>query len=203
MATLFSKSHERAKRKQSEVESALSNEDEQLLATTSTTTTTTIAHKELQEYTPASRWANFRDLGLADPLVDTCTALGFKRPSPVQRTIIPFLLKEESAHVLALAETGSGKTAAFVLPILHRLSSDPYGIYAVIVSPTRELAKQIHQQVLALGASYNVDAALVVGGLDMVRQSCALDRKPHFVVATPGRLAELLRGPNPPQLILI
>jgi len=148
-----------------------------------------------------SPWASFQDLGLAEPLVATCKALGFKRPTPVQRHIIPFLLREESAHVLALASTGSGKTAAFVLPILHRLSADPYGIYAVIVSPTRELAKQIHQQVLALGNSYNVESTLVVGGMDMTRQSSALEhRKPHFVVATPGRLAELLRGPSPPQL---
>ncbi|OEU15344.1 DEAD-domain-containing protein [Fragilariopsis cylindrus CCMP1102] len=144
---------------------------------------------------------NFNDLGLAEPLVETCRALGFKRPTPVQRNIIPYLLQEESAHVLALASTGSGKTAAFVLPILHRLSADPYGIYAVIVSPTRELAKQIHQQVLALGSSYNVESTLVVGGMDMTKQSTTLEhRKPHFVVATPGRLAELLRGPSPPKL---
>lgn len=148
-----------------------------------------------------SPWAGFEDLGLTDPLVETCRALGFTRPTPVQRHIIPFLLREESAHVLALASTGSGKTAAFVLPILNRLSADPYGIYAVIVSPTRELAKQIHQQVIALGSSYNVESTLVVGGMDMTKQSSALEhRKPHFVVATPGRLAELLRGPSPPQL---
>mmetsp|Transcript_29833 Transcript_29833/g.55969 ORF Transcript_29833/g.55969 Transcript_29833/m.55969 type:complete len:620 (+) Transcript_29833:94-1953(+) len=147
-----------------------------------------------------SPWAGFQDLGLAEPLVETCKALGFQRPTPVQRSIIPFLLREESSHILALAETGSGKTAAFVLPLLHHLSKDPYGIFAVILSPTRELAKQIHQQVLALGSSYNVESTLVVGGVDMVRQSCALDGKPHFVVATPGRLAELLRGPSPPQL---
>ncbi|VEU34227.1 unnamed protein product [Pseudo-nitzschia multistriata] len=148
-----------------------------------------------------SPWAGFEDLGLTDPLVETCKALGFKRPTPVQRHIIPFLLRNESAHVLALASTGSGKTAAFVLPILNRLSADPYGIYAVIVSPTRELAKQIHQQVLALGSSYNIESTLVVGGMDMTKQSSALEhRKPHFVVATPGRLAELLRGPSPPKL---
>lgn len=147
-----------------------------------------------------SPWATFEDLGLAEPLVETCRALGFKSPSPVQRQIIPFLLREQSSHVLALAETGSGKTAAFALPLLHHLAKDPYGIYGVIVSPTRELAKQIHQQLLALGSSYNVESALVVGGMDMVQQSCALDRKPHFIVATPGRLAELLRGPSPPHL---
>jgi superfamily II DNA/RNA helicase len=156
--------------------------------------------QQQQQDIQLSPWAGFDELGLAEPLVETCKALGFQRPSPVQRTIIPFLLREDSSHVLALAETGSGKTAAFVLPLLHRLSVDPYGIFAVIVSPTRELAKQIHQQVLALGSSYNVESTLVVGGMDMVKQSCALDRKPHFVVATPGRLAELLRGPSPPNL---
>lgn len=149
------------------------------------------------EITP---WSTFQDLGLASPLVDTCRDLGFTRPTPVQRTIIPFLLQQESSHVLALAATGSGKTAAFCLPILHRLAEDPYGIYAVILTPTRELAKQIHQQVLALGAAYRVQSALVVGGLDAVRQSCDLDQRPHFCVATPGRLAELLRGPRPPRL---
>ena len=129
-------------------------------------------------------WASFNDLGLADPLVATCKSLGFTKPTPVQRTIIPFLLQEEESHVLALAATGSGKTASFVLPILHRLALDPYGIYAVIVTPTRELAKQIHQQVLALGSCYRAQSVLVIGGLDMVRQSCELDSKPHFVVAT-------------------
>ena len=83
---------------------------------------------------------------------------------------------------------------------MHRLSQDPYGIYAVILTPTRELAKQIHQQVLALGSAYNVQSALVVGGLDSVKQSCALDQRPHFCVATPGRLAQLLQGPKPPNL---
>eukprot|EP00934_Nitzschia_sp_Nitz4_P004496 Nitzschia sp. Nitz4//scaffold70_size99833//69431//72788//NITZ4_004603-RA/size99833-processed-gene-0.120-mRNA-1//-1//CDS//3329557159//4486//frame0 len=193
MSSLFSKSHRRAKRKQNPTDS------DQATATTVEKSNNPKVSKTFEEQ-PLSPWASFADLGLAEPLVDTCRALGFKRPTPVQRTIIPFLLRESSAHVLALAATGSGKTAAFALPILHRLSSDPYGIYAVIVSPTRELAKQIHQQILALGSSYNVESALVVGGMDMVRQSCQLDKKPHFVVATPGRLAELLRGPSPPRL---
>ena len=159
-----------------------------------------IAEKKSAFHSTLSPWCTFEDLGLASPLVDTCKNLGFSRPTPVQRTIIPFLLKEESSHVLALAATGSGKTASFVLPILHRLAADPYGIYAVILTPTRELAKQIHQQVLALGAAYRVQSALVVGGLDAVRQACDLDQRPHFCVATPGRLAELLRGPRPPRL---
>ena len=155
---------------------------------------------QLVESEPLPSWASLEDLGLAEPLVTTCRQLGFKKPTAVQRTVIPFLLQNAHAHCLALAQTGSGKTAAFLLPILHRLAPDPYGIYAVILTPTRELAKQIHQQVLALGSAYNVQSALVVGGLDSVRQSLALDQRPHFCVATPGRLAELLKGPKPPVL---
>lgn len=201
MSTLFGKSNRKqAKRKQEDLSSEVEQEQEKsILQDKSGDRDEKAEQKQLEEIT-VSPWANFNDLGLASQLVETCHSLGFKRPSPVQRTIIPFLLREESSHVLALAATGSGKTAAFCLPILHRLAADPYGIYAVIVSPTRELAKQIHQQVLALGSSYNVKSALVVGGMDMVRQSCELDNKPHFVVATPGRLAEILRGPNPPRL---
>eukprot|EP00521_Asterionellopsis_glacialis_P009388 CAMPEP_0195286482 /NCGR_PEP_ID=MMETSP0707-20130614/3925_1 /TAXON_ID=33640 /ORGANISM="Asterionellopsis glacialis, Strain CCMP134" /LENGTH=579 /DNA_ID=CAMNT_0040346127 /DNA_START=18 /DNA_END=1757 /DNA_ORIENTATION=+ len=195
MSTLFGKS--KRKRKQTIEDTLPSNEEKETQqnkqSPTPTTTTTTVT-------TSAPAWATFEDLGLSSPLVATCKGLGFSKPTPVQRTIIPFLLQEESSHVLALASTGSGKTAAFVLPILHRLSADPYGIYAVVLTPTRELAKQIHQQVLALGSAYRIQSALVVGGLDSVRQSCELDKRPHFVVATPGRLAELLRGPNPPRL---
>ena len=192
MSTLFGKSKKRNKRK-------LVSEGN--ISETKVPSETTPEVPITEFHRPkVDPWATFADLGLAEPLVNTCRALGFKRPSPVQREIIPFLLQQNSAHVLALAATGSGKTAAFALPILNRLSLDPYGIYAVIISPTRELAKQIHQQVLALGSSYNVESALVVGGMDMVKQSCDLAKKPHFVVATPGRLGEILRGPSPPRL---
>ena len=198
MSTLFSK---KARSQRNKAASKRSHEE---ITNTSVNNNETLAkpnEKQAEcDIEPLSPWATFEDLGLAEPLVDTCAALGFKSPTPVQRQIIPFLLKEESSHVLALAATGSGKTAAFALPLLHHLAKDPYGIYGVIVSPTRELAKQIHQQILALGSSYNVESSLVVGGMDMVQQACNLDRKPHFVVATPGRLAELLRGPSPPQL---
>ena len=144
--------------------------------------------------------ATFADLQLCAPLVRTCAALGYKRPTSVQRTVIPAILSSQRQHVLALSATGSGKTAAFALPMLHTLASDPYGIYGIVLTPTRELAKQIDEQFQALGSSLRVRTALVVGGMDMVKQSCELARKPHFCIATPGRLAALLRGPNPPNL---
>ena len=151
--------------------------------------------------TASSSWDTFEDLGLAEPLRKTCRSMGFHRPTPVQRCMLPFLLHNDNQHVLCLASTGSGKTAAFVLPILQKLQADPYGIYCAILTPTRELAKQIHQQVLAFGANaYRVQSVLCIGGLDLVHQACQLDSRPHFCVATPGRLAELLRGPNPPNL---
>jgi ATP-dependent RNA helicase DDX49/DBP8 len=194
MSTLFGKAKsKRAKTEHSPSSETLQNVSEPIAVAVE-------EKKPRQQHATVSPWSTFEQLGLAAPLVATCRNLGFSRPTPVQRTIIPFLLQEDSSHVLALAATGSGKTAAFVLPILHRLVADPYGIYAVILTPTRELAKQIHQQVLALGAAYRVQSALVVGGLDAVRQSCDLDQRPHFCVATPGRLAELLRGPRPPRL---
>lgn len=196
MSTLFGKSKRSKTTPSSTAAPPRKNDSEE-----TTEFSNDVVEKRQAISTTLSSWSTFEDLGLASPLVDTCRNLGFSRPTPVQRTIIPFLLKEESSHVLALAATGSGKTAAFVLPILHRLAADPYGIYAVILTPTRELAKQIHQQVLALGAAYRVQSTLVVGGLDAVRQACELqERCPHFCVATPGRLAELLRGPQPPRL---
>ena len=195
MATLFGKS------KSARVHSGLSRSPVEPTKDESESAMPAMAEKKPPQQPPTAvtPWSTFDELGLASPLVDTCRNLGFSRPTPVQRTIIPFLLQEESSHVLALAATGSGKTASFVLPILHKLAADPYGIYAVILTPTRELAKQIHQQVLALGAAYRVQSALVVGGLDAVRQSCDLDQRPHFCVATPGRIATLLRGPHPPR----
>jgi superfamily II DNA/RNA helicase len=153
----------------------------------------------------------FADLGLSAPLVQACRKLGFKTPTGVQRAIIPFILKQPSTsanyssssnnnhhHVLTLSATGSGKTAAFSLPLLHELSHDPYGIFALILTPTRELAKQIQQQILALGSGsgWKITCALIIGGEDMTKQSLELSRQPNFVVGTPGRLAELCRDGN-------
>jgi ATP-dependent RNA helicase DDX49/DBP8 len=172
--------------------------DQPLVASAVAVPTTTTSPSSSTTTLPS--YDDFEEMMLAEPLVETCKALGYRKPTPVQQTIIPFLLRNQTDHVLALAATGTGKTAAFVLPILHHLSMDPYGIFAVIVSPTRELAAQIYQQVLALGSQYSVRSCLVIGGVDSTKQATQLDQKPHIVVATPGRLAELLRGPSPPHL---
>ncbi|RMB89801.1 hypothetical protein DUI87_33816 [Hirundo rustica rustica] len=95
---------------------------------------------------------------------------------------------------LGCAKTGSGKTAAFVLPVLQVLSEDPYGIFCLVLTPTRELAYQIAEQFRVLGKPLGLKDCVVVGGLDMVAQALELARKPHVVIATPGRLADHLRS---------
>ncbi|KDP25071.1 hypothetical protein JCGZ_22606 [Jatropha curcas] len=132
----------------------------------------------------------FSNLGLAEWAVQTCKELGMKRPTPVQVHCIPRIL--EGRDVLGLAQTGSGKTAAFALPILHRLAEDPYGIFALVLTPTRELAYQLAEQFRALGSCLHLRCAVVVGGMDMLTQAKTLIGRPHVVIATPGRLKVLL-----------
>ena len=92
------------------------------------------------------------------------------------------------------AKTGSGKTLSFALPILERIARDPYGIWAVVLTPTRELAYQLAEQFLAVGKPLGLETITVVGGMDMMAQAAALEKRPHVVVATPGRLCDLLRS---------
>jgi len=96
---------------------------------------------------------------------------------------------------LGIAKTGSGKTAAFALPLLQKLFEDPYSIFALVVTPSRELAKQIGDYFAALCAKQNFRILCAVGGSDVVSQSSTLStRRPHVVVGTPGRLAHLFAG---------
>lgn len=209
MSTLFGKKSSKRKRAREEIKNLTNsgnNQSDHDVVEYSSNPKKPARHNSslvaTHDYGVAAEATSFQDLGLAEPLVRTCRALGLTKPTPVQQAIIPDLLFQRNKHhILALSPTGSGKTAAFVLPILHHLSYDPVGIYAVVLTPTRELAQQIHQQVLALGSAYHTSCALVVGGLDIVQQACALDQRPHFCVATPGRLGALLRaGAKPPSL---
>ena len=90
--------------------------------------------------------------------------------------------------MLGCAQTGSGKTAAFALPILHELSKDPYGPFALVLTPTRELAFQIFDQFNAFGSAIGLRGCVIVGGVDMLKQALELQKKPHVIVATPGRM---------------
>ncbi|PNS20810.1 hypothetical protein CAC42_2741 [Sphaceloma murrayae] len=134
----------------------------------------------------------FSDLGIIEALCDACTALGYKAPTPIQAESIPLAL--QGRDLIGLAETGSGKTAAFALPILQALMDKPQSLFGLVLAPTRELAYQISQQFEALGSLIAVKCAVLVGGMDMVPQAIALAKKPHIIVATPGRLLDHLQN---------
>ncbi|XP_029286308.1 putative ATP-dependent RNA helicase DDX49 [Cottoperca gobio] len=138
--------------------------------------------------------ADFSSLGLSDWLVKQCTQLGINKPTPVQENCMPPIL--EGRDCMGCAKTGSGKTAAFVLPVVQKLSEDPYGIFCLVLTPTRELAYQIAEQFRVLGKPLGLKECIIVGGMDMVSQAMALSNQPHVVVATPGRLADHIRSSN-------
>ncbi|XP_034171328.2 putative ATP-dependent RNA helicase Dbp45A [Osmia lignaria lignaria] len=132
----------------------------------------------------------FADLNLSSWLINQCNFMGLKNPTPIQQNCIPRIVAGDDC--IGCAKTGSGKTLAFALPILQKLSEDPYGIYALILTPTRELAFQIADQFSAIGKSIGLKKCVIVGGMDMVIQGLELSKHPHIVVATPGRLADHL-----------
>ncbi|GAA5986362.1 hypothetical protein JCM11641_005355 [Rhodosporidiobolus odoratus] len=134
----------------------------------------------------------FSDLGLLPELCQACSSLGFTAPSEIQQETIPYAL--QGRDVIGLAQTGSGKTAAFALPILNKLWEEPMGGFAVVMAPTRELAYQISDTFTALGSSIGVRVATIVGGMDTMAQQVALAKKPHIIVATPGRLQDHLEN---------
>ncbi|XP_014251818.1 probable ATP-dependent RNA helicase DDX49 [Cimex lectularius] len=134
----------------------------------------------------------FEDLELSPWISRQLNAVGIKSPTPIQKECIPHVLRGED--VIGVAKTGSGKTLAFALPILQTLAEDPYGIYAVVMTPTRELAFQIRDSFLAIGKCIKLRLVVVVGGMMMMEQSQELARKPHIAIATPGRLFDHLNS---------
>jgi len=132
----------------------------------------------------------FKELGVSDWLQTVCRGLGMESPTQVQAGCIPAILA--GRDVLGTAQTGSGKTAAFALPILQKLAKESYGVYALVMTPTRELAFQLADQFRALGAGMTLKDCVVVGGMEIQQQCKALTRRPHVVVATPGRLKALI-----------
>ncbi|CAJ0585922.1 unnamed protein product, partial [Mesorhabditis spiculigera] len=129
-------------------------------------------------------------MGLSKWVLGQLKELQLKKPTPVQACCIPKVL--EGCDVLGCAKTGTGKTLAFALPILNQLAFDPYGIYALVMTPTRELAIQIQEQFTAVGKAIGLKCMAVIGGIEQIKQAGELSRKPHVVVATPGKLADYI-----------
>mmetsp|Transcript_16251 Transcript_16251/g.38387 ORF Transcript_16251/g.38387 Transcript_16251/m.38387 type:complete len:499 (+) Transcript_16251:54-1550(+) len=144
------------------------------------------------EQTLFQKDTSFAKLGLAKWIVDTCGKLGMNYPTDIQAMAIPTVLAGK--NMAGNARTGSGKTACYSLPILHHLSKDPYGVFALILVPVRELAFQVAENFRAMGQSIHVSVGEIVGGRDFSIQSRLIADRTHVLVATPGRLADLLRG---------
>jgi ATP-dependent RNA helicase RhlE len=138
----------------------------------------------------------FTDLGLAQPLLKALAAEGYTTPTPIQAQAIPTVM--QGKDLLGIAQTGTGKTAAFALPILHRLAADKQkpprrGCRVLVLSPTRELASQIAESFRAYGRFMGVTVAVVFGGAKYNPQVKALANGVDILVATPGRLIDHLQ----------
>jgi ATP-dependent RNA helicase DeaD len=139
-----------------------------------------------------STQADFATLGLGADILGALTALGYEEPTPVQRETIPLML--EGRDVLAQAATGTGKTAAFALPMLQRISADTKRrIAGMVLVPTRELAMQVAEAIHKYGRAANITVLPLYGGASMQHQIRALERGPHVIVATPGRALDHIR----------
>ena len=145
----------------------------------------------------------FAELGLAEPLVRAVTSEGYTHATPIQEQVIPEMIAGHD--VIGIAQTGTGKTASFVLPILHQLASrrlgaekftgpGPRGFSTLILAPTRELANQICESIRTYGKFMRPSVALVVGGASPVPQIKALSGGLDILVATPGRLLDHVRS---------
>ncbi|KAI4306069.1 hypothetical protein L6164_029380 [Bauhinia variegata] len=138
---------------------------------------------------------SFMKLNLSRPLLRACEALGYSKPTPIQAACIPLALT--GRDICGSAITGSGKTAAFALPTLERLLYRPKRMQAIrvlILTPTRELAVQVHSMIEKLAQFTDIRCCLVVGGLSTKVQEAALRSMPDIVVATPGRMIDHLRN---------
>ncbi|KAJ8590336.1 DEAD-domain-containing protein [Rhizopogon salebrosus TDB-379] len=152
------------------------------------------AKGDLPSSSRANATRSFAEMGVAHPLHAALARMSIQVPTEVQAACIPPLLA--GLDCIGNAKTGSGKTIAFAIPILQKLSEDPYGIFALVLTPTRELAFQISEQFAVLGVAIGVRTSVIVGGMDMMAQALELDGHPHVVVATPGRIVDHLRSSN-------
>ncbi len=161
-------------------------------------THTTRAPRERKESTPSARPARQAEGAftlLRPELQKAVLSQGYQRPTPIQEQAIPPLL--EGRDMIGMAQTGTGKTAAFCLPLLQRLEEEdqparPSSPQALVLAPTRELASQINESVHVYGRYLRIRHAVLFGGVSQRPQEAALLRRPKILVATPGRLLDLL-----------
>jgi len=137
---------------------------------------------------------NFESFGLSENLLKAVLQMGFEKPTPIQEKAIPYLLGNDKTDFIGLAQTGTGKTAAFGLPLIELVDDSNPQTQALIMAPTRELGQQTAKQLVAFSAHYKkLNVEVVYGGAAITNQIRALKRPTQIVVATPGRLLDLIR----------
>ena len=147
---------------------------------------------EAEELAARPKAEAFRELGLNEQILADLASMGFEKPSPIQAAAIPVVTNGKD--LIGQAMTGTGKTAAFSLPVLNRLYSlEGNGPVALVLCPTRELARQVHHEVNRMAGTSGARSALIYGGVGMDDQIEALSRNPHIVIGTPGRLIDHLK----------
>lgn len=135
----------------------------------------------------------FSTLGLHPDILSSISEIGFETPSPIQAAVIPFVLNH-SQDIVGLAQTGTGKTAAFGLPMLHLTDVKKSVVQSLVLAPTRELCVQIASELRKYSSKMeSIRIVAVYGGEDIRKQLKELDQTPHILVATPGRLMDLMR----------
>src|SRR5262249_7265067 len=135
----------------------------------------------------------FKDLGLSEPLLHSLQKAGYEHPTPIQEAAIPMALADHD--LIGIAQTGTGKTLAFVLPLIEKLQGIR-GTQAVILCPTREIALQTHHAIEKVGKSLQVHSVAIIGGKPLRNQANALHKHPSILVATPGRLVDHMERRN-------
>lgn len=140
-----------------------------------------------EQFVPKSSFSGYK---ISDKLKSNITAHGYTTPTPVQDEAIPYIL--EGRDIIGIANTGTGKTAAFLIPLIEKVTNDR-DAHVLIVTPTRELAMQILDEFNAFSTGLGMFATLCIGGANIKRQEANLARNPNFVIGTPGRLIDLIR----------
>ncbi|CAM3120948.1 DEAD/DEAH box helicase [Filibacter tadaridae] len=133
--------------------------------------------------------SKFTDYQFKPFLREAIGRLGFENPTPIQKEIIPLILKGTNA--IGQAHTGTGKSHSFIIPVLERVDSSVEALQAVITAPTRELATQLFNELTKMTEGTDIRSSLLIGGTDKIRSASKLKSNPHIVVGTPGRISDM------------
>jgi ATP-dependent RNA helicase DeaD len=133
----------------------------------------------------------FHELGISEPIQRAITAMGFEEASPIQEKAIPIALTGKD--IIGQAQTGTGKTAAFGIPILQKIDTDKESVQAIVIAPTRELAIQVSEEINRLAKYTGIRSLPIYGGQSIERQIKALKNRPQIITGTPGRLLDHIK----------